>query len=309
MIVTVTANTTMDLTLYVPALIPNTTLRATRTVHSMGGKPTDASWILGEMGLPSLALGFAAGTIGERIKAMLHAQGVTTDFIPVGGESRINAIIISGEGTHTSITTSTLEVTAGQVAALRERFMAALPAATCVVLGGTLPAGLSPDFYTDMIGLARGQGVPVIFDADEPNLSAGLAAGPTFIKPNRDELARLMQRPIASVEAAYQAGREIVAQYGSLPVISLGEDGLLAVLPDKAWYLPPLPVEVVSPAGAGDAILAGLAAAVARGQSLEQGLQTGVAAATAVLLQPGTAVCMRADIEAFLPQVIMQPYP
>lgn len=309
MIVTVTANTTLDLTLYIPSLQIGKTIRATKTVQGLGGKPTDASWILGEMGIHSLALGFIAGTIGERIKAILNAQGVTTDFVTVGGESRINTVMVGADGTHTTITTSTLEVTPEHVAALKEKYTAALHRATCVVIGGTLPAAMSPEFYSEMISLAHDRGIPVIFDADEPNLSVGLAAKPNYIKPNRDELSRLMQRPIDSVADAYHAGREIVRRYGTIPVISLGELGLLAVLPDKAWYLPPLSVEVDSAAGAGDAILAGLTAAIYRGQSIEEGLRLGVAAAAAVVIQPGTAYCSRADIERFLPQVVIQPYP
>ena len=94
MIVSVTANTTLDNTLVVPTFKKHRTMRATKTVHSLGGKPTDAAWVLGEMGIPSLALGFAAGAIGKKIEGMLQARGVTTDFTWVKGESRINTIII-----------------------------------------------------------------------------------------------------------------------------------------------------------------------------------------------------------------------
>jgi fructose-1-phosphate kinase PfkB-like protein len=52
-----------------------------------------------------------------------------------------------------------------------------------------------------------------------------------------------------------------------------------------------------------------MAASFEHGQPLEEGLRLGVAAATAVLLQPGTADCRRADVEAFLPQVQLLPYP
>ena len=80
MIVSLTPNTTLDLTVFVPQLVTNTTIRATRTFHSMGGKPADASFILGRMGTGSLALGLAAGAVGEKVKSMLEAEGVTTRF-------------------------------------------------------------------------------------------------------------------------------------------------------------------------------------------------------------------------------------
>lgn len=310
MIVTVTANTTIDYTVFVPQFEMNRTMRAVNQVYSMGGKPTDASWILGENGITSLALGFAAGNTGERVKAMLHARGVQTDFIEVGGETRINVVIISeNDGGHATITTSTLDINERHINELRGKLLAALPEASCVVIGGTLPKLMQPAFYPEFIALARRRDVPVIFDADEPNLSAGLEARPTYIKPNRDELSRLTGQPVNTVDEAYRAGRALYEQYGTCPIITLGGDGGLAVLPDRAYRIPPIPVEVVSPAGAGDAVLAGLALALERGLPIEEGLRFGFAAATAVCLMPGTADCRREDVERFLPQVELLPYP
>jgi 1-phosphofructokinase family hexose kinase len=310
MIVTVTANTTLDHTVFVPSFVPNKTIRATSSIFSMGGKPTDASWILGEMGIPSLALGFAAGAIGQKVESLLHKKGVRTDFIQVEGETRINSVIIAQDThAHTTITTTMMEVHPEHLAALKTKYAAALEAASCVVIGGTLPRGVSPAFYTEYITIAREKRIPVILDAAEPNLSAGLAAHPDFIKPNRDELEALLGNPIPSLEVAYTAGREILEQYGTAPVITLGGEGALAVLPDRAYRIPPLNIEVVSAAGAGDAVLAGLASAISRSQPIEDGLRLGMAAAAAVCLLPGTADCHREDVERLLPQVELIAYP
>lgn len=309
-IISLTANTTIDLTVFVPKVELNRTLRATRAVTSLGGKPTDASWILGEMGIPSTALGFAAGLNGKRMEAMLHAKGVATDFDWVDGETRTNVVIIGEDDhTHTTISTTTMSITAEQIEGLRQHFVSSLSDASVVVLGGTLPAGMSPAFYTDMIGAARERGVPVVFDAAEPNLSAGLAARPTYIKPNRDELAGLVGQPIVSLDDAYQAGREILARYGTSPIITLGSEGTIAVLADRAYRIAPLPIEVVSAAGAGDGMLAGITASIHRGEPIEVGLALGTACASAVCLMPGTADCRKEDIDRLLPQVVLEPYP
>jgi 1-phosphofructokinase family hexose kinase len=309
-IVTVTANTTIDLTVFVPAWQPDSTIRATRSAESMGGKPTDASFILGELGVSSLALGFAAGPTGQKVVQLLAARGVETEFVWVDGDTRINVVIIDeGAGTHTTVTTTTMTVSPAHIDMLLNRVHTAMREASVLVTGGSLPFGVPPSFYADVIQIGRDAGVPVIFDAAEPNLSAGLRAHPTIIKPNRDELSALLKRPVRTLEDAYAAGRELHRQHGVIPIITLGGDGALAVLPERAWRIPPIPVEVVSPAGAGDAVLAGMAASFEHGQGLEEGLRLGVAAATAVLLQPGTADCRRADVEAFLPQVQLLPYP
>jgi 1-phosphofructokinase family hexose kinase len=310
MIVTVTANTTIDHTVMIPVLKENHTIRATGSFYSMGGKPTDAAWILGEMGIPSLALGFAAGLVGQKAEAMLRARGVTPDFIQVGGETRINTVIIAGDmGSQTTITTSTLDVEPEHLVALREKYMAALEGASCVVLGGTLPKAVPPAFYAEYIQLANEHHVPTIFDASEPNLSAGLAARPIYVKPNDDEIQQLTGNPVKTLDDAYRAGHMILEQYGTTPIITFGSEGALAVLPERAYRIPPLNIEVVSAAGAGDAVLAGLAASIERGQSIEDGLRLGTAAAAAVCLMPGTADCRRADVERLLPQAVLIPYP
>jgi fructose-1-phosphate kinase PfkB-like protein len=167
---------------------------------------------------------------------------------------------------------------------------------------------MDPSFYIRLIRTTRARNVPIIFDASEPNLRPGLTAGPDFIKPDRDELSALMGYPIDSIETAYQVGRQILAQYKTASVITLGGDGALAVLCDRTYRIPPLKVDVVSAAGAGDAVLAGLAASIHRKQPIEDGLRLGFAAAAAVLLQPGTADCRRADIERFLPQIELIPF-
>lgn len=309
-ILTLTANTTIDLTVFVPRVELNRTLRSTRAVTSLGGKPTDASWILGEIGVPSTALGFAAGLNGRRMEAMLQAKGVLTDFDWVDGETRTNVVLIGEEDhTHTTISTTTMSIAQEQVERLKQHFLAELADAAVVVLGGTLPAGMTPDFYTEMIAAAKQAGVPVVFDAAEPNLSAGLRSHPDYIKPNRDELAGLVGADILTPEDAYHAGREVLQRYGTCPIITLGSAGTVAVLEDRAYRIPPLPIEVVSAAGAGDGMLAGIAASIYRGEPIEEGLRLGTACASAVCLMPGTADCRLEDVERFLPEVRLISYP
>lgn len=308
-ILTVTPNTTLDLTVFIPSFELNKTIRARHTVQSMGGKPTDASWILGELGIASRALGLAAGATGHKVEAMLAARGVIVDFDWVEGETRTNVVIVCDDGSgQTTITTTTMTITPEQIEALHDHYLRELPRSSVVTLGGTLPRGMEPSFYDRCIRAAHEHGVPVIFDAAEPNLSVGLAARPMFIKPNKDELEGLTGSSIASLADAYRAGRQIIERFGTQPVITLGGEGALAVLTDRAYFIPPLAIEVVSASGAGDAVLAGITAAVHHGWPIEDGLRMGAAAAAAVCLMPGTADLRRADYERLLPLVRLEPF-
>ncbi|MFN8447555.1 MAG: 1-phosphofructokinase family hexose kinase [Anaerolineae bacterium] len=309
MILTVTANSGLDLVYFIPSYEQGRTLRARQVVQSISGKPIDCSWILMEMGITSRALGFTAGQSGEIFRQMVRERGIQGDFITAEGETRRNLVIATDDGKpHTAITSSTMVVSEAHVAALREKYIAALDDSEVVVLGGTLPTGMKPEYYTDFVALARQRDVPVILDAVEPNLSAGLASRPTYVKPNRDELSQFIGRHVETDAEVYDAGREIVRRYGTYPIISLGADGGMAILPGRTYRIAPIRVPVVNAAGSGDAILAGLAASIARGQPIEEGIRLGFAAATAVVTTPGTAECSLPDIERYAARLEVMPY-
>ena len=85
MIITLTPNTGLDHTAQVAGFQLNSTICcATDSAWGMGGKATDVSWILGRLGVPARALGFASGATGQRMENMLHEWGVDTYFVWVG---------------------------------------------------------------------------------------------------------------------------------------------------------------------------------------------------------------------------------
>ncbi len=310
MIVTITPNTAVDLIVTIPKFKLDHTIRSTNTVYSMGGKPTDASWILGRMGVPSRALGLSAGAIGVKVSSMLQEFGVTADFVEAEGETRINTVILDeASGKQTTITTASMTVTETHLDQLRAKIYEAVQNATVVITGGSLPQGVPSSLYQDVIRLCHEYDVPVIFDASDPHLKIGLEAEPTFIKPNRHELSALVGRDITTIEEAYQVGKGILKEYGTQSVITFGEEGALAILNDCAYRIPPIAIDVKSAAGAGDAVLAGLAHAIHHKKPIEDGLRLGIATATAVCLQVGTAAYDVADMERLLPQVELNAYP
>jgi len=308
-ILCVTANTTIDQTVFVDELKKNETLRATRTIQSIAGKATDAAYILGTLGVPAQVVGCAAGALGRKVESLLSGRGVTADFVQVNGETRLNIIVIDDyDRTTTTITVSTLDVLPQHVIDLRMRYAALLGNTSVVVAGGTLPAGMQPSFYHDIVSQAVGRGVPVILDATEANLSAGLLARPTYIKPNRIELSDFAGYRVETLDQAYSVGRAIHDAYGTQSIVTMDREGALAVLSDRAYHIPALNIPVVSTAGAGDAVVAGVAASIHRRQPVEDGLRLGIAAAAAVCMQPGTAECDPRDVERLLPRVELIPY-
>ncbi|RPI23316.1 MAG: 1-phosphofructokinase family hexose kinase [Chloroflexota bacterium] len=303
MIVTLTPSTAIDYTLKTRSFELNATIRADECAWGMGGKPTDAAWILGKLGVPSKALGFAGGANGRRMEAMLRERGVETDFIWTTGETRLNIVVTCSDEGQSTFTSPGLSVSADELEDLYRRYRQALEGATCVVMGGTLPEGVPPEFYNQAISMARALHLPVIFDSSGPALISGVKARPTLIKPNLDELTGLLGYRPESPDEIRQAAATLQAEYGCSVIVTLGQDGALACLGERIYSIRPVQVPVASAAGAGDGVLAGMALAYSRGEPLENGLRYGFALAGAIVQTLPTADFNLEDYEILLPQI------
>lgn len=316
MIVSVTPNTAIDYSLLVSEFALGSTIRATESAWGMGGKAADASWILGHWGESTLALGFAAGTHGHKMEAMLRERGCQTDFVWVNGETRLNTVICLG-GKHSTFTTNTLHVTSEHIESFFVKYHLALESATCLIVGGTLPHGVPLTFFPDVIKKAREKNIPVIFDSSGPHLRAGLKAYPNVIKPNLTELYEIThkkshftdstQSSTFEKHAIYSRAIQLQSQYHVSLVVTMGSDGAIALFDNTHYWIPSLNVKVVSAAGAGDAILAGLATAYSKQLPVEDGLRLGFALASAVLLTLPTADFHPEDALEFLNHIELHP--
>jgi 1-phosphofructokinase family hexose kinase len=308
-IITVTPNTAIDRTLFIEDFHWNKTIRSFQSVIGMGGKATDASWILGELGYPNTAMGFAAGVVGRQMDRMLRKRGCKTDFVWVKGETRTNIVIIGSNGQgQSTLVSGGLAISPQDCKRLYNKYTRAIKDASCIIIGGSIPDGVDFSLYTEMVRAAGKLEIPTIFDASGPGLLAGMQGRPNFVKPNIEEIEDLSGRKVTNIRSAYEEARKLQEKYGTSLIITLGELGALAVLPDRAYQIPPVKLEVVSSAGAGDGVLAGLAAALSRGKSIEEGLQLGFAIAAAVCLTPATADCRREDVEELTPKIRLIPF-
>ncbi len=311
MILTVTPSSAIDWTVFLPYFRWEGPLRAEKAVWGMAGKPAGAAWVLGELGVDTTAMGFAAGISGEKMVELLEKKNVETDFIWVNGETRLNVHVVDREtDRQTTLAVDTLKITNAHVKRFMKRFYKKLGQAKALVTGSSLPACLNPDFFREIITAAKEKGIPVALDTSSPHLAHALLAGPDVIKPNRAELSSVVGQEITSIEDAYHAARAILDKYGTQVVVTLDAEGVLAVLKESAYRIPAPKVELIeSTAGAGDGVLAGIAYALANRLPLEDGLRLGTAAAGAVIMTPATADCRKEDIERLLPSIELIPYP
>ena len=304
MILTVTPNTALDRVLFVEGFAFGETVRAQSAADGMGGKGAVTSWVLGQLGTPSLATGFAAGETGRHMEAILRRDGVVTDFLWVEGETRTNYVLARvADGVQGTVTVSGLALGPDDPGRLRAHVEALLPESDLLLCGGSLPAGMPVDWYVPLIGRGRELGIPTLLDASDQFLAPNAAACPTMIKPNGAEASRLLGRAIDSVEEAACGAAELARRGIETVIITLGQRGAVAATDEGLYVVPPVPVRVVNTAGAGDGFNAGLIQARLRGEGWAAALRWAGAVATAVLLTPGTGEVRADDVRALYPRV------
>ena len=218
---------------------------------------------------------------GQRIREMLAAAGAETGGIfEVHDRPTITKTRLVGLAEHRHrqqilrVDDEVVRPIDPQTAAkLLERYAAALPRADVVCLEDYAKGLLADGICQRLINQARAAGKPVVVD---PGRTRGWERyrGATLLTPNRAELAHAVGHELSGeqiAEAATTLTRELEL---TAMVVTLGRDGALLVRPDGyTQHFPTRPRAVYDNTGAGDAVLAMIAVAIACGATLEEAVQ------------------------------------
>jgi 1-phosphofructokinase len=279
-ITTVTLSPALDLTIRLPQLRRGEVNRAGVAELRPAGKGVNVAVMLAVLGEPALASALLGEGDIPAFEDFLESFGIATDFVPLPGRCRINVKLVeTGAGVVTDINPAGPTASLAAVEQLAARL--ALRAPGLVVLAGSLTPGLPVDAWAVLLRMLGAAGCQVLLDSSGPAFEAALEAGPVLVKPNRAELAALLGRPLPDREALVEAALALQARGIERVVVSDGGAGALFVLPGATLWARPPKVPLTTTVGAGDAMVAGLAAALARGLDAEAmaRLATGCAAA------------------------------
>jgi len=127
-------------------------------------------------------------------------------------------------------------------------------------------------------------------------MATAIAASPTLIKPNHEELAEAVGRALPTLGDVRDAAKDLVAGGIDVVAVSLGADGALLVTEGDVVHARATISNPLSTVGAGDCMLAGLLHGLSSGQSHAEALATGVAWGAAAVTLPGSRVPTPADV-------------
>lgn len=291
MIVTVTPNPSVDWTLEVPLLVRGEVHRISGQHQEPSGKGVNVSRALTSNGVATLAVVPLGGAEGVELAALLRAEGVRFVPVPIEGAVRVNISLTEPDGTATKVNAAGPTLAAGEADALLAAAASSGTGASWLLGSGSLPRGAPADLYARLGDAARDAGARYALDSSGAALRAGLAARPHVIKPNVEELAEAVGRPLPTMTEVVRAARELMTLGAGSAVVSLGRDGALLVDAEGVLHAEAAVGSPRSTVGAGDALLAGYLAGTLRpGAGREDALREAVAWGSAAVGVPGSHV-------------------
>ena len=311
MILTVTLNASIDKRYVVENYQIGEVNRVLECSYTAGGKGLNVSKNAVIAGAEVAAVGYAGGHAGEYITEQIRLLGIRDEFVRVEGESRscIN-IYDTVRNTQTEFLEPGMTVNREAEEALLERYGRLLEECSVAAVSGSIPKGSSPDIYQKLTAAARACGRPIILDTSGSLLRRVVDAAreekPTMIKPNIDEIRMLkglsrtdemsLDDLRAAAEELYEGGIEVV-------VISLGKDGSLMVCKEGCFRAEVPKVPAVNTVGCGDSMIAGFAAGMERGLSMEECLRLAGAISAANAMCEETGFFVKEDMEKLYPEI------
>ena len=310
-IITITPNPAIDISTSVNEIAPFSKLRCAPPRQDPGGGGINVARVVQRLAGNVTAIYPAGGVSGQLLRRLVEREGVRSVAVPASVETRQDFTVFE-EAT----TRQYRFVLPGARLTEREwqQCLAALahaePRPDYIVASGSLPSGVPENFFGKVIQVARELSAKVIIDSSGPPLRAALQEGVYLAKPNLREFRELTGTASTKDADLIESGRGLI-NCGLVEIIALtmGSRGALLIARDYAIRVDGLPVTPASVVGAGDSFLGAIVWSLARGHNLEIALRYGVAAGSAALINPGTELCQREDVERLVPSVVMRVIP
>ncbi|MEO0034491.1 MAG: hypothetical protein RLZZ501_514 [Pseudomonadota bacterium] len=191
-------------------------------------------------------------------------------------------------------------VGAATAAALLDAAAARLGRAGVMVLSDYGKGVLTAEAVAALITRAEAAGTPVVVDPKGSDYS--VYRGATVVTPNRKELHEATGLAVDSDDEVVAAARRLIETCGIRTVlVTRSQDGMTLVEGTGAvHHLPAEAREVFDVSGAGDTVVATLAAALASGAGLPEAARLANVAAGIVVAKVGTAVAYADELVAAL---------
>ena len=264
MILTITANPSVDISYNVDNLKIDDVNRVMEVKKDAGGKGVHVSYVLNELGEKVSNSGFVGGKLGEFIEKRLDQRKISHDFIKLEDETR-NCIAIIHDGKQTEILENGPFVSKEKEDEFLKHLKEISKNLDIINISGSLPDGLDYTFYQKIIEFAKENNIFVSLDTSGETLKK-LVEGdikPDFIKPNEKEIIDIIGEEFPNDDGEIKKVFESKFLKGiSHIIVSQGSEGAVVKINGKIYKVKVPKVCAINPVGSGDSTLAGAISAI-----------------------------------------------
>ncbi len=287
MIVTLTINPAIDRTILADRLVFEDRAYILSRSEAVGGRGINASQVIHSFGAATSAIAACGGKQGKHFEELLATSGFPVEIVRVKSEMRANLTISDKQGLAIKLNERGAPLSEGELERIVKAVKSKLVNAKWLMICGSVPPGVKPTFYSQIIEIAKKMGVKTLLDTDGDSLLHGIEAGPTAVAPNQLEAERLLNRVLITRQHFLDAAERIVSMGAESVILSLGSRGAVGQKGGQVIEAIPPRVDALSPIGAGDALAAAFTWALAEGKTFPEAIHWGVAAGTAAACLPG----------------------
>ncbi|MBA3482161.1 MAG: bifunctional hydroxymethylpyrimidine kinase/phosphomethylpyrimidine kinase [Pirellulales bacterium] len=273
--------------LVVDAFQPGAVNRASEAYWCGSGKVLNVAVALhhlsGGAAGQTLTLSTLGGPAYDAIENEFSAMGVPRRWVRTQSPTRVCTTVVDrATRVATELVENASPITDAELSEFESAFAEVAADATVVVLTGSLPSGVPPDFFRRLLASARGQAV---LDLRGPELLAALDARPLLVKPNREELSHTLGASLHNDDQFHLAIAELQRRGAQAVVVTSGKNEVRANVDGQPLRFTPRPVkDAVNPIGCGDCLTAGIAWALHQGKDVTTAVKQGMKCARDNLL-------------------------
>ena len=278
----------IDLVSYVPRMPAiGETLHGSKFQIGFGGKGANQAVMAAKLGANvSMVSKLGRDTFGDDTLKNFKAHNINTEHVHFTDEafSGVAPIAVdpSGQNSIVIVTGANDLLTEAEI----EEARPVIASSGAVVCQLEIPLEIS----LKALAVAREEGVLTIFNPAPAReaLPSELYELSDIFCPNESETEMLTGLPVDSNEQAEAAARVLLERGVKTVILTLGERGALIVDQDGARHIATTTVTAIDTTGAGDAFVGSLAAFLAEGVALDEGVRRACAIATLSVQRLGT---------------------
>lgn len=267
----------MDIVVSTPHIPrPGETVLGGTARYLPGGKGANQAVAAGQLGADVTFIGRTGDDdFGERMRAGLIKADVRVEHVHTlsGASSGVAFVAVDARGENIIVVSP--GANAGLTPTDLDDHSAVIGAAAIAVAQLETPLPTVRRYAE----ICREHGVPLLLNAAPvQDLPDSLLADTSYLVVNREEAAALTGIPVTDRAGARRAATAAAARGVPHVVVTLGQDGCLALSHGGFLEVDAFPITLVDSTGAGDAFVGALGVALARGDGLHEAMRYAAAA-------------------------------